>query len=234
MQVNKKLDFKNIVLVGRSFDEYYRLFNLDDIDPGQEKILDVAAGVSSFCAEATAKGYDVTACDEIYHLPAAEIAAKCPADLALALEKLAPLANEFVWDFLINIDELKIRREKTYHSFLADYRLKSNNQYIVAKLPATPFCDNEFTLSLVSYLLFLYDDHLDYDFHKRTVLELLRVTSKEVRIFPLINLKGEKSPYVAELLSDSNIADYYADIVKVNYEFRKDGDEMLRIRKGLI
>ena len=60
--MDKKLDLKDIVLVGRTFDEYYKMFDLSSIDK-KEKILDVASGVSSFCAEATAMGYQVTASD---------------------------------------------------------------------------------------------------------------------------------------------------------------------------
>lgn len=37
------------------------------------KILDCAAGPSSFNAELTAKGYEVTSCDPIYSLTAEEI-----------------------------------------------------------------------------------------------------------------------------------------------------------------
>jgi len=55
-----KLDLKDFVLVGRTFDEYYKMFNISNINKNA-KILDVASGVSSFCAEARVLGYDVTA-----------------------------------------------------------------------------------------------------------------------------------------------------------------------------
>ena len=62
-----KLDLKDVVLIGRTFDEYFNMFALSEFKPGAERILDVASGVSSFCAEANAKGHYVTASDRIYH-----------------------------------------------------------------------------------------------------------------------------------------------------------------------
>jgi hypothetical protein len=50
--MDKQLDLKNIALIGRTFEEYYRMFDLDNL-PTNEHILDVASGVSSFCAEAS-------------------------------------------------------------------------------------------------------------------------------------------------------------------------------------
>ena len=47
--MDKQLVLKDIVLLGRTFDEYYRMFDLNDELLKKEKILDVASGVSSFC-----------------------------------------------------------------------------------------------------------------------------------------------------------------------------------------
>ncbi|EHP89540.1 hypothetical protein [Methanotorris formicicus] len=48
---------EDTVLLGRNFDEYLRMFNLTE-DILVNKILDVTSGVSSFCAEGNAKGYN--------------------------------------------------------------------------------------------------------------------------------------------------------------------------------
>ena len=86
--MEKKLELKEIVLIGRTFDEYYRMFELSNINFKDEKILDVASGVSSFCSEANSKGYSVTASDKIYHFSAKEIEEKCISDLKMVMEKL--------------------------------------------------------------------------------------------------------------------------------------------------
>ncbi len=53
--MDEQLNLENIVLIGRTFEEYSKMFDLDDL-PVSEHVLDVASGVSSFCAEASAKG----------------------------------------------------------------------------------------------------------------------------------------------------------------------------------
>jgi len=53
--MDKQLILKDIVLIGRTFDEYYRMFDLNDELLKKEEILDVASGVSSFCTEACAR-----------------------------------------------------------------------------------------------------------------------------------------------------------------------------------
>jgi len=58
------------------------------------------------------------------------------------------------------------------------------------------FKDKQFTIALISHFLFMYDGYLDYEFHKETIKEIIRITSKEIRIFPIVNLKGERSQLV--------------------------------------
>src|SRR5688572_8758164 len=62
-----------VVLLGRTLDEYARYFALDLEGLRGRAVLDVASGVSSFCAEANARGLNVTAFDAIYDCPAEKI-----------------------------------------------------------------------------------------------------------------------------------------------------------------
>ena len=50
--MTNKLILDDIILVGRRFEEYNLMFNLSELNLGKERILDVAAGVSSFGMEA--------------------------------------------------------------------------------------------------------------------------------------------------------------------------------------
>jgi len=52
MQGKRGLQLGRVVLLGRTFEEYRRYFLLDPDDLIGMKVLDVAGGVSSFCAEA--------------------------------------------------------------------------------------------------------------------------------------------------------------------------------------
>ena len=58
-----------------------------------------------------------------------------------------------------------------------------------------------FDLALSSHFLFLYSEHLDYEFHLESILEMLRV-AREVRIFPLLTLKNERSPHVERIIEE--------------------------------
>lgn len=47
--MDKQLDLKSIALIGRTFEEYLDIFELNNTLLKNEIILDVASGVSSFC-----------------------------------------------------------------------------------------------------------------------------------------------------------------------------------------
>jgi len=227
--MDKKLDLKDIVLIGRTFDEYYKMFNLRSIDK-KEKILDVASGVSSFSAEAIAMGYHVTASDRIYCLSAEEIEKKCAEDLESVMGKLPEIKDLYKWEFFRDIEELREQRRKAYKSFIEDYKHNLNRVYVSTEYPENKFKDKQFDIALISHFLFMYDEHLNYEFHKQTIKEIMRITSKEIRIFPLVNLKGEKSLLVEELMKDEEFANNKIKVIKVEYEFVKGGNEMLVIK----
>ena len=98
-------------------------------------------------------------------------------------------------------------------------------------LPSLPFKDDEFDLLLSAHFLFMYADRLDYQFHLETVNELLRVTKKEIRIFPLVDLEGKRYEHLGKFIS--NIIDKGCSVeeVKVPYEFQANANSMLVIKK---
>ena len=229
--MNNYMDLKNIVLLGRTFEEYCKMFDLDKTTLENNKILDVASGVSSFCAEANAKKFDVTASDKIYYLGPDEIEIKCAHDLDSVMEQMPGIADNYRWDFFKDIPSLRSHREKAYRSFLGDFRKCGRRRYIPVDYPVTGFLSGQFDISLVSHFLFLYEDKLDYDFHKKTILELLRISNREIRIFPLVNLKGNRSKHIDILAHDKDLRNPEISIRKVGYEFMKNANEMMVIRK---
>lgn len=228
--MDKQLDLKNIALIGRTLEEYYKMFDLDNNLLNNETILDVASGVSSFCAEAVAKGYNVTASDRIYHLSLHEIEQKCRQDLETVIKQLPDIANLYIWKFFKDILSLKNNREKAYKLFIEDFKSYGTKRYVPVEYPSTDFLNKQFTICLVSHFLFLYEDKLNYDFHRKIIMELLRITSKEIRIFPIVNLKGKKSSYVDTLMQDKDFEKFQIIIKKVGYEFMKNGNEMMVIK----
>lgn len=217
----------DVILLGRTFDEYARMFRLDDELLRSARILDAASGVSSFCAEANARGYRVTASDRIYSLSANEIEQRCRRDLENSLGQLTPIAQNYVWQYFPDLDTLRAAREQAYRAFLPDYRRYGQERYIPTSYPNSAFADDQFDLALVSHFLFLYDEQLDYDFHRQTLLELLRITTREVRLFPLVNLRTERAAALTQLLDDPVFAPYRISIEPVDYEFIRNSAEML-------
>lgn len=227
--MDKKFDLKEIVLIGRTYDEYFHMFHLKDLDLEAEKILDAASGVSSFCAEANAKGYDVTASDRIYCFSPEEIRAKCASDLDTVMDKLPGVMDQYRWVYFKDAEALRRKRERAHRAFVEDYAAH-RERYIETAYPHSGFQDKQFTVSLASGFLFLYDEHLDYDFHRDTVMELLRVTSREVRIFPLVNLRYHRSAFVERLSEELVQMGHGVEIKQVEYEFVKNGNEVMVIQ----
>jgi hypothetical protein len=227
--MSKKLDLEDIVLIGRTFEEYYKMFNIGDINKN-DRILDVASGVSSFCAEATGLGYDVIASDRIYCFSAEEIEEKCSKDLETTMKKLPKIKELYKWELFKDIDQLILNRKKAYKTFIEDYRQMMGVRYINTEYPKKYFNDKQFHITLVSHFLFMYDEFLDYEFHKEVIKELIRIASKEIRVFPLVNLKGEKSLFVNRLIADESFSNNKFQIRTVDYEFVKGGNEMLIIK----
>lgn len=226
-----KLELKEVPPLGRSLAEYFRYFGLSELELSGERILDMGAGVSSFCAEMSERGYDVTAADPIYHLPVELIRQKFRAGLEEVLFQLLEVAYKYNWVFYRDIEDLKRHREKAYASFLHHHQ-NDPTRYIPASLPETFFQDNEFSVTLVSHLLFLFEDRFDYEFHRRSTLELARITRREIRIYPLTNLRAERSSLVERLMEDKNCIGLKFAIRKTNFEFIKNSNELLVITKG--
>lgn len=219
-----------VVLLGRTFEEYARYFGLDASLLRRQRVLDVAAGVSSFCAEANAQGIATTAFDQIYQLPAKVIQARCEPDLEAVTRNIA-LAKTYKWDFYQSPEGMRQYRQRAYQAFLADYRTHGDRRYIAGSLPQLPFSDGEFDVTLVSYLLFVYDDHFDYAFHKASLIEIMRVTRDEARCYPIVTFEAQRSRHLDTLQSDPDLQHLAFEVVPTDFEFLIGSNYFLRIRR---
>lgn len=217
-----------VVLLGRTLDEYRRYFALDLDHLRGQSILDVAAGVSSFCAEARAFNLNVTAFDAIYELPAEQIESRCEVDLGHVLDAVRDLKT-YRWDFYKSPENLRLFRERAYRTFLADYRQEGKKHYVPGRLPQLPFEDGQFDLTLVSYLLFVYEDQLDYEFHKRSLLEIMRVTRGEARLYPIVSFEAMRCTYLDRLKKDSELQHLGFEEVQTDFEFLVNSNYYLRV-----
>jgi len=228
--MKQSLELDRVVLIGRTFEEYLRYFDLNEKELRGKKILDIAGGVSSFCAEANANGFAVKSFDPIYELSPGEIEGRCQPDLELVLAEIGKVAA-YKWDFYKTPETLRAFRERAYRSFLPDFASQKNERYIFGKLPHTPFGGGQFDLTLVSYFLFVYEDHFDYEFHKQSLAEILRITSSEARIYPLVNFKAERVQFIERLKKEPAFTDWTFEEVPTDFEFLRNSNSFLRIRK---
>jgi len=223
------LQLDRVVLLGRTYEEYIRYFALQMEQWRGKKILDVASGVGSFCAEANTLGYNVTAADRIYSFSAEELAPRCAVDLDHIVDSVHGL-TVYRWDnFYQTPERLRGFRERAYKTFLQDYQAH-RERYIKIELPDLPFPDRAFDLTLASYLLFVYEDQLTYEFHKSSIEEIMRVTAGEARIYPTVTFEAEPSVYIPRLKED--LPHLHFKIVATDFEFLRKSNNFLRITRA--
>src|SRR5262249_53053913 len=127
-------------------------------------------------------------------------------------------------------ETLRATRRAVLNTFLADYTAGlAEGRYVVGELPVLPFAEGEFDLAICSHLLFLYSDALSLDFHLQSIRELCRLAG-EVRIFPLTDLRCERSPHVEPVTQALRKAGLRVETVPVNYQLKRNGNQMMRIR----
>jgi hypothetical protein len=217
-----------VVPWGRSFDEYCHMFALGDEELGV-RILGCGDGPASFNAEATRRGSAVVSCDPLYRWTPSQIRNRIGETYNAIIDQTRRNADEFVWTSIRSIDELGALRMAAMEDFLADFGGgKASGRYVDAELPMLPFADLSFELALCSHLLFLYSVQLGQGFHHAAIHELCRV-AREVRIFPLLALGGQRSPYVDASVDSLRAAGCAVSLERVPYEFQRGGNEMLRI-----
>jgi SAM-dependent methyltransferase len=219
------IQLNRIVPLGRSFREYQLMFNLTKADLAG-KLLDCGGGPASFTAEAIALGYCVDAVDPIYKYSGEQIEQRFWATLKDVIAQIDRTPDDWVWTVHADSRALRHQRIEVMGRFLRDYGV--GDRYVTAALPNLPFADNHYTLALCSHLLFLYSDLLSLDFHLASLQELCRV-AQEVRVFPLVTLAAQPSPYVAAVCQALGDRGLVTQIQSVGYELQKGGNQMLRI-----
>jgi hypothetical protein len=218
-----------VVPFGRSLDEYTHMFNLTPAEMSQP-ILGVGDGPASFNAEATQKGANIISIDPIYTFSGNEILQRFNAVVDSIINQVKATSEDYVWTYHPSPDHLRQNRERAIQKFLADYDLgQQGDRYQAQELPNLNFVDGTFALALCSHFLFLYSAHYDLAFHQNSIREMLRV-SREVRIFPLLTLMLERSPYLDAITNTFQDRGYRVEIIQVPYELQKGGNEMLSIR----
>lgn len=83
-----KLDIDRIIFIGRTFDEYVDMFNLQIENLKSKKILDCPAGACSFAVLGRNNAFEVQACDIAYNFETKDLYNKGKQDVEHAIEKM--------------------------------------------------------------------------------------------------------------------------------------------------
>jgi hypothetical protein len=230
---NDRLDIDRVVFVGRTLSEYKEFLDLDIDSLKGSKVLDCPSGPSSFVAEANRMGIKAVGCDSFYDLPLEQLVNKGLKDISHVMERLSEKIHLFKWDYYSSVEEVKESRTRALKLFEEDFQIGLKEaRYVKASLPLLPFSDRSFESVLSAHFLFIYDDKLDYEFHLNSILELSRVCSREVRIYPLQSMNARIYPNMGKLINDLKQRGLDARIVEVGFEFLRGSNFMLQIKRA--
>lgn len=228
-----ELEVPSIAFFGRTLAEYAQFFSLDVEALDGLSVLDVAAGPSSFTAEACRRGADAVAVDPLYGSTPETLATHVQIDYRRVISQIRAKPELVRLRSFGSLDEAELSRRSAADRFLTDYAQHFvHNRYIGAALPQLPFLDCAFDLVLCAHFLFVYAKKFDFDFHVEACRELVRVSSDEVRIHPLVDLGGRRYAELDELRSALEAGGIASEVVPVDYEFFRGCDSMLVLKRA--
>lgn len=232
--------FGDVLVSARSLAEYRAMFDLTDADLAGG-VLDCPGGAASFTAEARREGIDVTTVDPTYPPPGAadergQALRRLGEHAAAEAERGAAWARDhaadFVWTFFASPQDHLARRLAGAATF-SEHAAAEPEHYVRASLPQLPFEDGAFDLVLCSHLLFTYSDRLDDAFHLAALRELVRVARREVRMFPLVVVGGDREHSGLAALLEELPADVVVELRPTGgYGFQRGADRVLVLRRS--
>lgn len=224
-------ELNDVVPWGRNLAEYRAMFALSNADLAG-RIIGCGDGPASFNSEATLAGSQVVSVDPIYCFTRDELARRIEETRRQVIDQARRNRDQFVWSSIGSIEELEAVRMAAMRGFLDDYETGlAAGRYLDGGLPGLPFEDDSFDLALCSHYLFLYQDQIDEAAHAAAIREMCRVAS-EARVFPLLALDAATSRHLDPVTELLEAEGYTVVIERVDYEFQRGGNQMLRIRRG--
>lgn len=248
-----EIELPTIAFFGRSLAEYTRFFSLDIHALRGRSVLDVAAGPSSFTAEACRRDIDAVAVDPLYEATPESLAVQVQLDYARMFTQMREKRRLFRFGsprtiaasttgitqrhgsaparYFSSFDEAETERRTAAQRFLSDYEAQAGHgRYLAASLPRLPFLDGAFDLVLCAHLLFTYAAQFDFQWHLAACRELARVSTGEVRIHPLCGLGGRPYSELSRLQRELLAAGITSSVVSVDYEFFAGSSSMLVLK----
>jgi hypothetical protein len=216
----------DVVITPRPLSDYRNMFLLDDHDLLAGPILDCPGGASPFGVQVRARGGVVTSVDPIYQQAPQVVIARTRADLDRTAAWVAAHPTNFDWSYLGSPQAVQRAFEVSAELFATDYT-PDGQRYVAAELPRLPFGDRRFRLALSGFLLFAYPDRFDLDWHVASLLELVRVTAGEVRVYPLVDTVGRAYPWLDEVRGALAERAVHSELRAARCAWQPGGDRLL-------
>lgn len=219
----------SVVPWGRNMEEYKSMFLLSGEDM-KKKIAGFGDGPASFNYEAHFLGYDVTSYDPIYQFNKEELEQRIEEVREIVMHQMSENMDNYIWTQIRDLNQLEQIRMDAMRLFLNDFKAGlSEKRYRYHELPnRLPVEENYYDIGLSSHFLLLYTQ-LGYDFHIKAINEMMRVC-KEVRIFPVVDLDASHTDMISNVICELKKT-YNAELKETNYQFQKNANKMLLIRK---
>ena len=143
-QGKTKQELDRVVFIGRTFEEYTHMFDLEMSDLAGKSVLDCPSGACSFTAHGAKRGLDITASDIAYDHKPDDLEAKGLQDIRHAMETMEQAKSNYVWDYYGDVEGLRRHREQALRDCVQDMR-EFPDRYVAAVLPELPLITNSFT-----------------------------------------------------------------------------------------
>lgn len=223
------MQLENVVPWGRSFDEYKDIFSLTETDLNKS-ILGCGDGPASFNAELTLLGGNIVSIDPTYQFDALAFKTRVSQVYDEIMPQMHLNKDKYLWKSIPSVEALGDIRMNAMNTFISDYEQgKKSGRYLNESLPKLSFNNKQFDIALCSHYLFLYSEHVNLEQHIESIIELCRV-AKEVRIYPLLSLNGNKSPHLEAVISALNNLKLTTSLTDVEYQFQKGATQMLVVK----
>ena len=228
-----EIELPSVSFFGRSLAEYAQCFALDVAALKGRDVLDVAAGASSFTAEACARKINAVAVDPIYGAPAVELVARVDEDFTRSSAAPGEKPRSFRPRNSAAHAAAELERRAAALRFLADYETHLHyGRYVCGALPRLPFFDGTFDVVLCAHRLFGAANPFDFEWHLAACRELARVSAEDTRIFPLCDASGRQHPALPRLRRELREAGIASEVRAVDYGFFAGANSMLVLRRA--
>ncbi|EHL31657.1 hypothetical protein [Legionella drancourtii] len=219
---------RKLVLWGHSVDEYREMFDLSQKDMNS-RILEYGCGPSAVNAQQVHEAHEAVSCDPLFVLDKDTLFSKAVMIFAQMADEVRQEQDQFDFSNVGGLDKLIEQRQQGMKQFFADYEQgKAEGRYYGVEDYHLPYPDFSFDFALSAHYLFADLEEQTVEFHLNVIRELARVAA-EVRIFPLIDRKGNTSELLGPVLLQLQKENYGVEVREVDYHLHKAENAMLRI-----